>query len=440
MAFSFINALTAALGSMGGTTTALDTTGANLLVVSVAYYTGFGGAPVVSDSKSNTWSGLTARGPGNTKQRFFYAKNATAGAAHTFTVTGGTIYPSAIILAVAGADPTAPFDGENGGGSASSAGPLTTGSLTPSVANCLIVSGFASDNVTNPAVSAGLTLTTSAYVGGGGQAGATGLLVQTTAAAINPSWSWSGTQPVGIAVAAFKSDGAAAATGFRRVQATPAPYNGGGTTAPRTFGVPPAVGSAVVVAIGTFNTTVTGVTDAYSNSYTLAAARTQGAVTVAVWRCAAITATGATFTVTPALASSNDYLVAMLEVGGVGTGLTVDQSATQGGSSTTPATGATAALTGPDVLQVALHAIGAGQSSITAAVGSPVWREEAEFLSFADLPGEIDSRIVTAATGTTPSASWTDTNSGVWAAALVAFKPAAAAAVETAQPFVIYPV
>ncbi len=76
-------------GVNGGDTTGtpIDTTGANLLIFGVSYLDG--SAPTISDSKSNTWTALTATLPSTSGDiRIYYAKNPTVGAGHTFSATG----------------------------------------------------------------------------------------------------------------------------------------------------------------------------------------------------------------------------------------------------------------------------------------------------------------------------------------------------------------
>jgi hypothetical protein len=158
--------------------------------------------------------------------------------------------------------------------------------------------------------------------------------------------------------------------------------------------------------------------------------------------CAKITTSAAPFTVTLTLAGgvTGYWEAAAIEVSGVGTGLSVDQTVGQSATSAAPSTGTTAALTGSEVIVAAVHAIGANQGSITVQVVSPTWTEEFENLSYSTtIAGEGDTRIVTGAAGTTQTGSWTDTASATWGAALAAFKGSAPAAAETARPYVVLP-
>jgi hypothetical protein len=181
------------------TTDPIDTTGANLLVMSSASYNA--GTPTsISDSKGNTWTTLTTRAAtSGATHCFFYAKNATVGSGHTFTISAP--FQAVIVYAFAGVDTTSPFDVENG---ATGSSPLATGSVTPSVNGALVLSGYANDSSSSIAVSGGsFTQTTVPYSSGANMAGAAGYLVQATATAINPSWSWTGSATAAVATVVF---------------------------------------------------------------------------------------------------------------------------------------------------------------------------------------------------------------------------------------------
>lgn len=207
MAITLVAQVTAGPGSSGGASSAIDTTGADLLVLSLSWYDAFG-SPTVSDAKGNTWTPLTARNNG-WHHRLYYVKNASVGAGHTFTVAAG--YPAFIVHAFAGSHLTAPFDGENGA-TGGTPGPVAAGSVTPSVNGALVLTGFSSNATTGVTVSGGLTQTTKAAVGGVCVFASTGYLVQTTAAAINPAWSiGGGSDTIAVGIAAFKPAAAPAA-------------------------------------------------------------------------------------------------------------------------------------------------------------------------------------------------------------------------------------
>lgn len=204
----------ATIGMNGVTFVGVNTTGATLLVVSVSYYAGGGASPSVSDNKGNTWVGLTARVQTQTGVRLFYTAATSVGTGHDITITGSSIFASVTLLVIAGTG-AAPFEAENGAGTAA-AGPLATGSVTPAASGALIVSGWAGMNATSNPVVTGLTQITSHNPNSGvNLAGGFGYTIQTTPAAINPSWAWTGTDPVAVAVAVFKASVAAAPAGER---------------------------------------------------------------------------------------------------------------------------------------------------------------------------------------------------------------------------------
>lgn len=192
-------------GSGGGSTSAIDTTGANLLLISVSFYSGSTTVLTVSDSKGNIWIPLTLRNAGNAAHRYYYALDPAVGTSHTVTVSGSAVYPVLTFAAYASADPLAPFEVENGA-TATSGTSLATGSVTPAVNESLIVSGWAGMNAaTNPNVDSGMTKTTSQNSSAGVCiSGAAAYLVQTIAAAINPTWTWTGTDHVAESIVVFR--------------------------------------------------------------------------------------------------------------------------------------------------------------------------------------------------------------------------------------------
>ncbi len=194
-------------GSGSGTSSAIDTTGANLLVIAIGC---IGGATpsVPTDSKGNTWVALTASTLGNTRQQIYYAKNATVGSGHTFSVTGAG-FVSFVASAWAGADTVDPFDQQSGANTAAGTS-LSPGSVTPTTNGQLVIVGTCMVNATAGfAVNGGFSiLGTVTSSGGNHLAESCAYLVQTTAAAANPSYSWTGTDEASSRIATFRaSDG-----------------------------------------------------------------------------------------------------------------------------------------------------------------------------------------------------------------------------------------
>ena len=86
----------ASAGPSTTTTAPINTVGAGLIVVAVAYETNnFIG---LTDSLANTWTPLTIQNDGTFFCRLYYCLNPTTGAAHTFS--GANSYPVPIELCV----------------------------------------------------------------------------------------------------------------------------------------------------------------------------------------------------------------------------------------------------------------------------------------------------------------------------------------------------
>ena len=142
-------------GSGPTTSSSIDTTGADFLLVAVAYYAQ-GTLPTVSDSKTNTWQALTAYdNAGTSNVRLFYSYNPTVGTGHTFTVTHpSTPFMTYFVYALSGMDTTSSvFDTQNGAGTSGSA--YSSGYITPDESGELIVSLYCvySEGTTAPSPS-----------------------------------------------------------------------------------------------------------------------------------------------------------------------------------------------------------------------------------------------------------------------------------------------
>lgn len=198
-------------GSVAGasiTTDAIDSTGANLLLIGVSEYLGNGGTWTVSDSKSNALTQLTAHEIASSQRsQLTYAKNpSSVGSGHTATDTvSQNSFPTVHFAAFSGADTTASADQENGATTASTTS-LATGSVTPSADNELIIahiSLFAS--VTNLAIDSGFTILDPIDKTANHMGGAIAYKIQTTAAAENPTWSWTTAVQACASIATFKA-------------------------------------------------------------------------------------------------------------------------------------------------------------------------------------------------------------------------------------------
>lgn len=177
-------------GSGGGTTSGIDTTGANFIVIALATFYLANTPP--TDSNGNTYLALSAQPPGGSGaiSQLWYCASPTVGAGHTFT-TPGAGYPGLAVAAFSGVN-ASPFDNETGASGASISS-LATGSLTPSQNNSLVISAMAAlGGSSGPYLNNAMTITdyqaeTGASVGIG-----LAYVIQTAAVAVNPTWSWTG--------------------------------------------------------------------------------------------------------------------------------------------------------------------------------------------------------------------------------------------------------
>lgn len=203
MAIALVSSAGAAGTDSSVTTSAIDTTGATLLVVGIAKDSG--GTISLSDSKGNSWTALTATTQGSTRCILYYAANPTVGGSHTFSNTGAFNYSSICVAAFSGVATTTPFDQENGAGASSTT--LATGSVTPTEDNELVITHLAFSGSGLPtSIDGGFTETNDVEFGGGNNYGSTmAYLIQTTAAAANPTWTRTNSNPMATRIATFKA-------------------------------------------------------------------------------------------------------------------------------------------------------------------------------------------------------------------------------------------
>lgn len=205
--------LTEGLGFFGGTSSAIDTTGANLLVVAYSHVAG--ATPTLSDSKGNTWSSVAVSvGGADWDLRLYYSVPSSVGSGHTFTVAAGgaEVQASVSVQAWAGAA-TTPLDQTNnnyaGTGSDTSVQP---GSVTPSEANELVVTALENrfdSSDSSRSINSGFTISGQSGNHDNSASLALAYLVQTSAAAVNPTWSWSSGGTANAVIGTFKASAAA---------------------------------------------------------------------------------------------------------------------------------------------------------------------------------------------------------------------------------------
>lgn len=176
----------------GGTTAAITTTGANLICVTVAYL--FSLTPTLSDSKGNTYTLARTKFDNiNCNVSIYHCLNPIVGASHTFTLTGLASYSTLCVAAFSGVNAGFGVDQISAGGAGGS--PTQPGSITPGASGSLVYVGASVNNAAAGtfSIDSGMTISDQVAFNTGVYFGSMGAyLIQTPAAAINPSVSFSG--------------------------------------------------------------------------------------------------------------------------------------------------------------------------------------------------------------------------------------------------------
>jgi hypothetical protein len=184
MAYAVITNAAAAGSGSAATTGAIDTTGANLIVIAGTSYD----VPITAaDSKGNTWSVLTEY-DSDVRVRLFYCLDPIVGSGHTFTINSASGFPSVAVIALSGAAAASVFDQINGSATAQA------GSVTPSEDNEILIAAVSFTTSNTVSIDGSFTITNqSDYAGGGAIGIGLAYKIQTSAGAENPTWTPSGT-------------------------------------------------------------------------------------------------------------------------------------------------------------------------------------------------------------------------------------------------------
>jgi hypothetical protein len=181
-----------ASATVGGSATipAFDATGAQLIVVQFANYTGF---PGVSDSTgANTYTNLTKYTDASAtySQGAWYIFNPNTST--TMTVSGASSYTKIDVwfYRLSGGH-TPVFDKQNGLNAHPALQSDTswqTGSITPAADDALIFAGTVFNNAATASINSSFTKLTQGQETSDALYSASAVLVQTTVAAVNPTW------------------------------------------------------------------------------------------------------------------------------------------------------------------------------------------------------------------------------------------------------------
>jgi len=197
------------------TTTAIDSTGADLLVIGITADNGAATIGTPTDSKSNTWLACTDQSVSSSVAGLRYAESPTVGSSHTASYTTVNKFPAMALLAFSGAKASSALDQQNRN-SGTGTNSRTPGSITPSEDNCLIVTVLNFEGtIAGLSIDSGFTIVQSSDFLANGEGFAIAYKVQTTAAAVNPTWSWTTNRPSSAVIASFKS--AAAASSIKTI-------------------------------------------------------------------------------------------------------------------------------------------------------------------------------------------------------------------------------
>lgn len=187
------------------TTGAINTSTATLLVAAVATYGAVSGI-TFTDSKGNTWTAIGGSQSTNPDLGFFYCANPTVGSNHTFTVTKVTSgFPAACVSAWK-LTANAAADASNAAHE-NTLSTLQPGSITPSQANCLVLTAIGYFDQTQgraATISAGYTILDS-VLNLTASCDVIAYQIQTAATATNPTWTCPQNQlGISSSIVAFK--------------------------------------------------------------------------------------------------------------------------------------------------------------------------------------------------------------------------------------------
>jgi len=189
------------------TTTAINTTGASLLIVGVC-----GSSPqppTITDSQNNTWYAAPTF-PQSVGQLagIYYAYNPSTSPSQTFHVVQAGLYPSIQAIALSGTVTTsAVFDVGSGTSTQANASSVKPGSITPAQAGEFFYTNgcFGSASVTTSSIDSGFTDMGIALENGNSVGQSDGYLLDSGSSAENPTWTFnSGNNWLYTGMAAFK--------------------------------------------------------------------------------------------------------------------------------------------------------------------------------------------------------------------------------------------
>jgi hypothetical protein len=183
----------------GVTTTAINTTGANVIVVFVDQV--YGSPATISDSQGNTWRTLTNNGYGAA----FSCLSCNVSSSHTFSESSNASpYPMIVAVLAFAVSGTAGID-DSSSNVAYGQSSLQTGSITTTVSGDLLVTAVGGwCTLSSMSVNSGFTIVETSQ-DTANACFADAWQVQSAAGAINPTWTgWTGPDRMSAAAWGFK--------------------------------------------------------------------------------------------------------------------------------------------------------------------------------------------------------------------------------------------
>jgi len=200
------------VASAAVTTSVVNMTGANLIIIGITMYNGAGGTSAPSDSTgSNTWTPLTEYGnitPNYFTTQLYYCSPCTTSSSQTFSAsaTNAFTYPVIAVAGFSGASSSSVFDQQNGNTNAGTATTIQPGSITPGGNGYIIVTMLDGGATTGGfSINSSFAISDSlAYSSGNYLATAMAYYFQPSAGAINPTWTFNSVAGQTASIASFK--------------------------------------------------------------------------------------------------------------------------------------------------------------------------------------------------------------------------------------------
>ncbi len=191
------------------TTKPMNCTGANFLVAIPSFYSDSTVPNAISDSLNNKWTSLTEQTDGGSRHvSIYYSTEATTGSAQTVTVTNFENDYIAVTAACYSGVALASVDQSTGTANTNQGLTCQPGSITPTQNNELIITGVANNNSNwTPTLNQSFILRAQSAnaVNNAAVDSFMGELIQGTAAAVNPTFTFTGANDSCMAViASFK--------------------------------------------------------------------------------------------------------------------------------------------------------------------------------------------------------------------------------------------